>query len=79
MSSTRIKIDGAHMGEIINAYTILGIKYEEYVLCRIPIDGRLILKWILEKYCVFVWTEFNCLFYNSVAGLCKDSNESLIS
>jgi len=50
-----------------------------YCIGDLDLDGRTILKWILEICNVFIWTEFNCLIHDSLAGLCKDSNETLIS
>ena len=50
-----------------------------YCIGDLDLDGRTILKWILEMYDMFMLTEFNWLIYDSLAGLCKDSNETLIS
>jgi len=50
-----------------------------YCIGDLDLDGMTILKWIVGMYDMFMWTEFNWLIYDSLAGLCKDSNEPLIS
>jgi hypothetical protein len=50
-----------------------------YCIGDLDLDGRTILKWILEIYDMFMWTEFNWLIYDSMAGLSEDSIEPLIS
>jgi hypothetical protein len=39
------------------------------------IEGRIILKWILKKYDVNVWTGFSWFRIGSVAGCCEHNNK----
>jgi hypothetical protein len=53
-----------------NAYTIVVGKPEgKRLLGRLGVDGRLLLKWILDKQVVMIRTELICLRIGTSGGL----------
>jgi hypothetical protein len=61
---------GAHIGDVRNVYKILVGKSEGRDHSEdLGIGGRIILKWILEKYCGRVWTGFIWLRIGTGDGL----------
>jgi hypothetical protein len=64
------------MGKMRSANTVLvGKPKKNDPLVRLDIDGRIILKWILQKQRVRVRAGFNCLRIGSSGRLCKHGNE----
>jgi hypothetical protein len=62
------------IGELRNAYKIETVKGRGH-LGDLGIGGRLLLKWILEKWDMRMWTGFNWVKIGSIGGLCELSNE----
>jgi hypothetical protein len=46
------------MGEMTSAYEIFVEKLNERDAWKTVVDARIILKWILKKYCGKLWAEF---------------------
>jgi hypothetical protein len=56
-------------GAMKNAHILAGTPEEKKQLGRIGLDGRIILKIILKKYDVMVWTGFIWLRVGTSGGL----------
>jgi hypothetical protein len=56
------------MEEIINAYKNFGEDRKETYLLGVHVDGRILLKCVLKKYGVRVWTGLNWLRIRSSGG-----------
>jgi hypothetical protein len=70
----------AHIKAVRNAYQILVRKPKgKNHLEDQDIDGRTILRWILRKQGMRVWTGLNLLRIGPTAGSCEQSNESSAS
>jgi hypothetical protein len=59
----------ARMGEMINAVNLVVTFEGKKHLKNIGVDGRIILRWILNKFKFRMWTEFMWLRIFTIGGL----------
>ena len=57
-------------GDMRNAYKILNgkLKWRRPLVGDVHLDGRTLLKWALEEYCVKTWTGFTGVRKESTVG-----------